>query len=179
MEGRGLALAGYRVRDGARDGALQDIDLAVALLDGLHPARGAADAHGDGRGADIQIFVLLQGDGNAEIDVAGVEQQLQLPPAGTHLHVRGGVHLGGLGLVQHQIGIAFRRRCDVVAAVQPHIFPDIQVLAAAVRDGHGPLRPDQTDRLGLVRSHGRCQQAETERRREQDRQDPSAHLASS
>ena len=69
-DGLGFDLAGDGVRHGALYHALQDKDPGGPAVDDFNPPAGAPDAHRQGGGADVHGFVVLQGLGYVEEEVA-------------------------------------------------------------------------------------------------------------
>ena len=145
LEHCGPALAGGRVGDAALHPPFQQIHLGVPGVEHFHPAAGAPNPHNHGGGADVQALLLVQGLADVEVEVAGVQQDLQLFPRLAHLSLAHLVQLDELAAVQVDPGVALLGGLGVIAVVKPHVFADRQGSAAAVGDRYAPLGFHQLD----------------------------------
>ena len=154
----GFQLPAHRVLRHALQTALQQSHPGPPAVRHFHPAAGAPDAHDHGRGADIQGLVVFQLLGHVEEQVARPEVDLQLFSVFPDLHLALRVLLQELRVVQVNPGVALLPGFHVVAAVEPHLAHQAQLLPAALADLHSALGPAQPDGGGGLRRRNRRRQ---------------------
>ena len=153
LEDPDLALPDRQCAGGAGDGidrhalgvTFQDPHAGLTIVDLLDIDDGAADAGDHGGGADIQLFVLLQRGGDVAVQLAVLQQQLQVLAAAPDLQAAALVQLHRFLGIQGDPGIAGLLGRDHIAVIQAHIFPGAVSLAAGAGNFHRSLRLEQTE----------------------------------